>query len=148
MEYGRDYSPVLIGGEGYTQFKLGGPYARSSPASDPPSSLPSSTAPPPYTPTPNGVVSINGLTSRNATGQNGKIPNGVTGIMSNVSGVTTTPIRHDLIADLQQPDLTREVTQAGRIDISLKEQVPGDNSTLHSKYILPPQANMKPGTLV
>ena len=165
MDYSRDYTPVPVG-ESYAQFKLVGPYARSSPAaSEPPSSLPSSVAPPPYSPTPNGgpvlvngsINGLNGLTSRNLP--NGRMLNG--GGSANHSITTSSSgLRHDLIADLQQPDLTREVngstTSSSSLhhhhhrtsEIALKEAPGAGDSGVHTKFILPPQANMKPGTLV
>ncbi|KAK8735666.1 hypothetical protein OTU49_005255, partial [Cherax quadricarinatus] len=61
VDYTRDYSPVPVSvGESYAQFQVGGPYARSTPASDPPSSLPNSVAPPPYTPSPHATTDLNG----------------------------------------------------------------------------------------
>ncbi|XP_068201747.1 uncharacterized protein [Palaemon carinicauda] len=146
VDYSRDYSPVPVSvGESYAQFQVGGPFARSTPASDPPSSLPSSVAPPPYTPTShpgsgdlnggingrvhssaNGKVVVNG----NGGGGGGGSGGGVVGSVS-VNGT----LKHALLQDLKQ-----ELKRDGPHDL--------DSGALHSKYIIPPQTKIKPGTLV
>ncbi|XP_069180504.1 irregular chiasm C-roughest protein-like [Procambarus clarkii] len=128
VDYTRDYSPVPVSvGETYNQFQVGGPYARSTPAGDPPSSLPSSVAPPPYTPTPHAATDLNGgVNGRVHASSNGKVVNG--------NGVNGT-LKHALLQDLKQ-ELKRELSH----DL--------DSAALHSKYIIPPQTKIKPGTLV
>lgn len=128
VDYTRDYSPVPVsGGESYAQFQVGGPYARSTPASDPPSSLPSSVAPPPYSPSPHANTDING-------GPNGRVHASANGKVVNGNGINGT-LKHALLQDLKQ-ELKRELSQ----DL--------DSTVLHSKYIIPPQTKIKPGTLV
>ena len=127
LDYSRDYSPVPPSVEnGFSQFKLVGHYNNrgTPPSSDPPSSLPSSLAPPPYTPTPTQI--LNGVVK----GENEKLTHSSSSDRLVNGGITLNgSLKHDLIKDLQQPDITREIGQ-------------------HAKFILPPQANMKPGTLV
>ena len=128
VDYSREYSPAPpVGDPAYTHFKSTNAYNRTSPpSSDPPSSLPSSLAPPPYTPTPtqilNGVVKTeNGKLSH--SGSSDRLING--GLSISLNGT----LKHDLVKDVQLPDITSDLGQ-------------------HAKFILPPQANMKPGTLV
>ncbi|XP_045124424.1 irregular chiasm C-roughest protein-like isoform X1 [Portunus trituberculatus] len=128
VDYTRDYSPVPVSvGESYQQFQVGGPFARSTPASDPPSSLPSSVAPPPYSPSPHGNADING-------GPNGRVHASANGKVVNGNGINGT-LKHALLQDLKQ-ELKRDLSQ----DL--------DSTVLHSKYIIPPQSKIKPGTLV
>ncbi|KAG7159066.1 Irregular chiasm C-roughest protein-like 1 [Homarus americanus] len=129
VDYTRDYSPVPVSvGDSYAQFQMGGPYARSTPASDPPSSLPSSVAPPPYTPPPHTTTDLNGgMNGRVHASSNGKIVNG--------NGGVNGTLKHALLQDLKQ-ELKRELSH----DL--------DSAALHSKYIIPPQTKIKPGTLV
>ncbi|KAK7079760.1 hypothetical protein SK128_015591 [Halocaridina rubra] len=136
VDYSRDYSPVPVSaGESYAQFQVGGPFARSTPASDPPSSLPSSVAPPPYTPSPLANNDLNGgINGRIHASPNGKIIVNSNGGLSSAGGVNGT-LKHALLQDLKQ---------------ELKREVPHDldSGALHSKFIIPPQTKIKPGTLV
>ncbi|KAK3853880.1 hypothetical protein Pcinc_039600 [Petrolisthes cinctipes] len=130
VDYAREYTPVPVSvGETYAQFQVGGPYARSTPAGDPPSSLPSSVAPPPYTPSPHAnTTDLNGgVNGRVHASSNGKVVNG--------NGVNGTLKHAAFLQDLKQ-ELKRELSQ----DL--------DSAVLHSKYIIPPQTKIKPGTLV
>ncbi|XP_047502627.1 uncharacterized protein LOC125048045 [Penaeus chinensis] len=126
VDYTRDYLRVPVSPtDSSAHFQIGGPYSCYTPASDQPSSLPSSESLPPYT-----------LQPQPTTDFNGDYTNGRHHPPANSDAVMVNGrLKHALLQDLKK---------------ELKGGVPHDLNTgaLQSKYIIPPQTKIKPGTLV
>ena len=162
-EYPREYSPSPNNNNAnnYSQYVI-----RSSPSSDPPNSLPSSLAPPPYTPPPYSqhIYSSQPPTSQSSTTQvssplraqitakangktlppstsNGRLSNGGLGLSANGA------LKNDLLADIKMHDVPGDLFESNG-STAVKSLVSSPTNHSHTKYILPPQAAMKPGTLV
>lgn len=127
VDYTRDYLRVPVSPtDSSTHFQIGGPYSCYTPASDQPSSLPSSESLPPYTLQPQPTADFNG-----------DYANGRHHPPANNDAVTVNGrLKHALLQDLK-----KELKGGG---------MPHDLNTgaLQSKYIIPPQTKIKPGTLV
>ncbi|XP_063600439.1 irregular chiasm C-roughest protein-like isoform X2 [Penaeus indicus] len=126
VDYTRDYLRVPVSPtESSAHFQIGGPYSCYTPASDQPSSLPSSESLPPYTLQPQPTSDFNG----DYTNGRHHPPANNDAVMVNGR------LKHALLQDLKK---------------ELKGGVPHDLNTgaLQSKYIIPPQTKIKPGTLV
>ncbi|CAL4089756.1 unnamed protein product, partial [Meganyctiphanes norvegica] len=142
VDYGHEYSPVVVNGgsvvETYAQYcTMGGPYVhfKSASGSDPPSSLPSSVAPPPYTPSPftNGDLNSCDITSNDHISHS----------------TSNNKLKHDLLKDRRMSTSKSVVPKLDLPNDALQDDVEDlDTAALHSKYIIPPQAKYKPGTLV